>query len=426
MNGTDLLQRRAERGTPRGADTVWATAQLSDSSDSSGTKSPRRGPDRSVVLLRVALLAWIVGLGAIVYTNVTGGTSLHTPLSQSEPTPTESTEPLPEPLLVDGMTLEQVSRPFDPDFDGDDVLDDLGFTRGEVTTFGEDQPERWVVFADPDDPYDNPIVGLSLLDGGGFRPWSANTGDTPLTDFTSQLVQVDGEWTIPEESGLVEVARFDDSPFDNLKFGWQFDFADGNDNVTLQAETHPDGDEPSVWVWVARLSQGADQPLTIDEIEVLDHHGIRIDLGQADEPADQIIWVAGDFVYRLTADNVQSNTAVPRSASPEATRLQLVERAEWVEAVNRTERATTAQVVVLVLGALVALALLGSVIVFAFRRSWRPAGVAVLTVGAVVVVGSGTISNLLVLVLGLAAAWWLHRSRHRHAAPATSASSAAE
>jgi hypothetical protein len=425
MNGTELLQRRAERGTPRGPDAVWATAQLSGASDSTGTKSPRRGPDRSVLLLRVALLAWIVGLGAVVYTNVTGGTSLDTPRSESEPAPTESTEPLPEPVLVDGMTLERVSRPFDPDFDGDDTLGVNG-VRVDASSLGEEQRERSVVFADPDDPFDNPIVGLTLLDGGGFRPWSANTGDTPLTDFTSQLVQVDGEWTMPDESGLVEVARFDDNPYDNLRFGWQFDFANGDDNVILQAETRPDGDEPSVWVWVARLSQGPDQPLIIAEIDVLDHRGIRIDRGQADEPTDEVVWVADDFVYRLTADNVQGNTAVQRSASPEASRLQLVDRADWVEAVNRTDRFTTTQAVVVRVGALVMLTLLGSVIVFAFRRSWRPAGVALLTVGAVVMVGSGTISNLLVLVLGLAAAWWLHRSRHRHAAPASSASRAAE
>lgn len=413
MNGTELLERRAERGTPRGADTVWANAQLAQSP---GQKFPNRGPDRSAVLLRVALVAWIVGLGAIVYTNVNDGTSLDTTQGENEPATPDSSEPLPEPLLVDGMKLERVSRPFDPDFDGDDILDDLGFTRGEVTHFGtEAQPERSVVFADPDDPYNNPVLGLDLLDGGGFRPWSANTGETPLTDLTSQLVQVDGEWTMPADSGIVEVARLDGgaNSYDNLMFGWQFDFANGNDNVTLQAEASPQGAEQTVWVWVARLSRGADQPLQISEIDVLDYQGIRIDLGRTDEPSDEVIWAADDFVYRLTAATVQGNSAVSRDASPETTRLQPVDRADWVAAVNRADSFGPAETIVLVLGGLLMLSLIGSAIVFGFRRSWKAAAVALVTIVAVVLVGRGTIPNLLVLVIGLFAAWWLHRSARR-------------
>lgn len=408
MNGAELLQRRAERGTPRGPDVVWAAAR---SSHSPGQKFPNRRPGPSAVLFRVALVAWTVGLGAIVYTKVNGDMPLATARSESERAPTESTEPLPEPLLVDGMTLERVSRPHDPDFDGDDILDDLGLTRGEVTHFGEESPERSVVFADPEDPYDNPIVGLTLLEGGGFRPWSANTGDTPLTDFTSQLVQVDGEWTMPEESGLVEVARLEaGSSYDNLMFGWQFDFGNGNDNFILQAETIPQATEPSVWVWVARLSQGADRPPTIGEIDVLDHQGILIDLGRADEPSDEVVWAADDFVYRLTADTVQDNTAVSRSAGPEAARLQLVDRADWVEAVNQAESATPMETIGFVLRALGTLSLIGSAIVFGLHRSWKPLGIAFVTLGAVVVLGRASISTVLMLVLGLVAAWWLHRN----------------
>ena len=392
MNGADLLQRRAERGTPRGSDIVWAAAQSSQSPDQ---KFRNRGPGSSAVLFRVAIVAWTVGLGAIVYEKVNGDLPLATARSETESAAAESTEPLPEPLLIDGMTLERVSRPHDPDFDGDDLLDDLGLTRGEVTHFGEQSPERSVVFADPEDPYNNPIVGLNLLEGGGFRPWSANTGDTPLTDFTSQLVQVDGEWTMPEESGLVEVARLEaGSSYDNLMFGWQFDFGNGNDNVILQAETIPLAIEQTVWVWVARLSQGADQPPTIGEIDVLSHQGVLIDLGRADEPSDEVVWAADDFVYRLTADTVQDNTAVSRSAAPETTRLQLVDRADWVEAVKQAESATPMETIGLVLSALGTISLIGSAIVFGVRRSWKPLAIALLTLGVVVALGGASISTV--------------------------------
>ncbi|MCP4225037.1 MAG: sigma-70 family RNA polymerase sigma factor [Actinomycetia bacterium] len=160
-----IFEERARRGTPRGATKVWIDAHLQVENLEPGSGGRRSD---STLWFRLALGFCVLVFGFIVADRVGEGT------------------------LVEGMSLVRVMGPFDPDAGGIDR-----------------QPStQWQVFADLEEPFGNPIVGLEILDGGGFRPWGANLGDDALSTFTSQLVRDGDLWAMDPDSGLVEVATF--------------------------------------------------------------------------------------------------------------------------------------------------------------------------------------------------------------------------
>lgn len=408
MSTNDLLERRAERGVARGAANVWADAQPTMTSQRT---------DRSWIF-RAALFVWVVGIGLAAVLAVRDSNDIDTTSEApgGDPCPT-SDEPLPAPLLVEGMDLHRVTPPFDPNFDGDDIFDDLFGRSGEpeVFHFGERASDYSVIFADPDEPFVGPIIGLSLFDAGGFRPWSANLGDARLDDFTEQLEFKDGEWTMPPSSGLVEVARFSIDPYEQMKYGWQFDFKNGNDRVIVQAETAPnDAAAANEWLWLARVVQEGESGPLVEEVEVLGQTGIRIRMA-SDREDDEIVWAAGGFVYRVTASTDIGNNSTASAASSEIAKLKVVDRSDWIFAVEDAHRPGIGEVISIVVAVAILLATIGSMLFFGMRRAAKAAGIcAALLVTAFATTGLGINGGVpllapAMLVAGLVLAWWSYQ-----------------
>ncbi len=428
MSIDELLERRAERGVPRGAARVWADSHGAEPSvESSGKRT-------SVTLFRLAVAVWILGFVAVGIFRSTSPQSNDAASGHStqvsgdgSPDVVESDEPLPAPLLIDGGSLKRdrggVSRPFDPDFDGDDLLDDL-FPRSQTTPeVAELSPEQltMVIFARPTEPFDGPIVGVELLDGGGFRPWGANVDDAALTDLTQQLERTNGEWSMAERSGLVEVARMEGDQFDSLRFGWQFDFQlGGNEEVTIQAETSRDDRVVDEWLWVARLAGQSQTNVAVRSIEVLGQDGIVID--RADGAGDSgVVWRSDGFVYRMTASTVEDNTAYGRDSTEDIDRLRIVERGEWLDAIAASSQTSIAQWGIGFAGLVIFVGSALSTVWFLVRRSFPPAALAGATVVAWVYLVASPIywGTVALSAFGLGLAWLLHTRGRRATAGST-------
>lgn len=405
MNAHDLLERRAERGTARGAANVWADAQPHANTQArhSGTKWA----------LRFALVAWAAIMGIAVILGAGRSGELETASADGEDQPVESVEPLPAPILVEGMNLQRVNRPWDPGFDASDLFGSSNPPNPEdITTFGSGElGVEHVIFASENDALSNLIFGIELFEDGGFRPWGANLGGRTLREFTDQLVQVEGEWQIAEATGLVPVARVDSEVRNLNDFGWQFDFVDGADEIILQAETRPNGtiDE---WTWISRIANNRND-VTISEVEVLGRSAISVTVENDDD--DQVVWVEDDFVYRLLASTIEGDTSVSTPASDAIDRLAVAEPEVWVDAVREAGQLGVAQGIALLFGLVLVAAVLVSLVFFAFRRHWRSAAISVTTLALLFFsIGFGPSGgpssvSLLLAIAGLALAWFSYR-----------------
>lgn len=406
MKTNELLERRAQRGTAQGAANVWGSVQLD---------AHRQTNSQSAWMSRVALLVWTVAVGTVGFFAVTEGGVAETAPAQQEGAPIVSSEPLPESLLVEGMELVRVARPFNSDFDGDDVLDDPAIVNGHSENFPlQDPPFTTVVFADPSDPFKNPVVGLDLIDGG-FRPWSANVDRKELDGFVDQLVRDGGEWTMPAGSGLVEVAKFTSDHSDFLMYGWQFDFKDGKDEVILQAETAEDPSSANEWLWVARSVRDRGVDAVITEVEVLGQTGLRLAVN--DESVDQVVWAADGFVYRMTASTLDGDTYTPRQASSEISTVQKSDRASWVAAINAANRQPKSAGIVVILAALILVGLAISLTLFAIKGEYKTAAALAVLIAIVLATGIGFLSSatpiglLLIGLVGLGLILWQSQRR---------------
>jgi hypothetical protein len=405
MNTSELLERRASRGTPRGAAAVWR-----DAHEPFVDAKPDRRPSG---LFRVALAAWVAALAVagVVVMSQDGRSAVSDGHTEEATAP--SADRLPAPVLVEGGVLARdrggVSRPTDPRYDADDLFDDVTQhtfpDTSEVTTS--------VIFAREDDGLGGPVVGIELLPGGGFRPWGANLDAGELDGYTAQLRRVDDRWTMPAASGLVEVANLVDDFASRLELRWQFDFElGGDDRVTLQAEVGTPDRPVSEWLWVSRLAKGVEATdLTLTPIEVLGHDGIVIET--ANDQGNEVVWSDGEFVYRLLSSTDDGDTSLGRDATDDVTRLRVAERAEWIEAIRASTRETgpeqLARIALLPLLGLAAV----SAVLFAVRRSLLAVVVAVLA-ALTLVLGTATEPTTVVLALaGLALAWWRFASTTR-------------
>ncbi len=328
MSNNDLLERRAQRGTTRGAANVWAAAQPQSAPASNGWR-----PD-SKVWLRLALTLSVLVAGLVILQAIPSAGPTKLDVAQStepdrDPDVVTDRDPVldVDHILVEGMDLKLVGRPFDPDakeFRAESV-DPSGY-------FGRTTSSQ--IFADPTDPFNNPIIGIDNLQGGGFRPWGANLGDTPLEEFTNQLSQENGAWILSADSGLVEVASFQDDPLEQQRFGWEFGFEEGSDTVTWEAALH---NGEGVWLWVARLlsqREGGPTEVRMTESPVVGQSAITIG---GDGEYASVVWVHDDLVYRLSAGELRGNTHYGRSAEDALPLLHLVGDEEWQEAVSQAE-----------------------------------------------------------------------------------------
>ncbi|MCB0998480.1 MAG: hypothetical protein KDB40_04220 [Acidimicrobiales bacterium] len=400
MTPIELFERRATRGVARDADTIWHDVRRPP------TVADGRRPSWR---FRAAVVVWVAAVAIVGVAS--RSREPDQPVAAPTPVSATSSEPLPAPILVEGGRLRRdiggVTRPADPGYDADDLFGDRP---SAPTPPAGTTPTTTVVFARPDDPFAGPIVGIELLAGGGFRPWAANLASADLDTYTRQLRRVGDEWTMPASSGLVEVARVVDDIDALWRFGWQFDVdLERGRQLTLQAEASSPGREVSEWLWVTRLANSSVDVVRVEPFEVLDHRGVVI--GSTGRERDEVVWLDGDFVYRLTSDELVGDTLEPRDVREVAGRLRLVDRDAWVDAVRDSMRTTTTDRVAGVLWLVVVLACAASVLWFVWLRSFAAAALGAAALAELVVELVPVVPSTFTSAVVLALAWWWHRSR---------------
>lgn len=426
MNTADVLERRAERGRPRGASQVWAAAHRAAAPPAAVSAHG------SPLWFRVALALWLVGLmaAASVAARSGGGDTTVISPAQEAADEVDGVLSLPAPILVEGGTLRQgrtgVMRPSDPDYDGGDVIDSVLGPRLREETAGPSEPsEISVVFARPSAPYEGPILGVDQSANGGFRVWGVNADPDEITALAQDL-QLTGEISAGD-TGLIEVARFDNAVDINdgwHRRTWQFDFR-LNDNLglTVQAESGGSDDEANAWLWLVRLVDRGSADVTIQPVDVLGHQGYVIrSAGRTDtiKSDGDVVWAADGFAYRMTASSYGDNVVSGRDPVLDISRLKIVDRAEWLEALEQSASPTPWEQGATILALATMAGLVLSTAYFLVKRTYRSAALTVVTVVmSWAVVGSGLLLVPRVLALvGLALAWWLHaRSVANRAAP---------
>ena len=309
------LERRAERGTPRGPANVWVGAQQELRSEEPLGGGGSTWGFRLALVTTAALLLALAGVRAESIDS-----DRLTPVSTTEEADGDSSRP--DPILITGMTMDEAMEPWGA------LEDDVS----RFPTGGAPNVTSTRVYASPSDPFGGPVLGIDTLEGGGFSPWATNLSADELESLT-ESVERDGEsWGLTDPGDLIEVAQFTDDQMATLANGWQLGFADGNDRATLQAE--PGG---TVWIWVARLlrSGSLDEQPAVSPIQVLGNEGLLV--------GDEAVWVSDGFVYRLTATEVQGDVHVGRSPEPLVERLTLVDRSTWDDAVGEARRQSVGQ-----------------------------------------------------------------------------------
>ena len=240
MSPIELLEQRAERGTPRGASEIWAGTQNALRSEQPSDSRASTTGLRVALALSAAALVVFAGLATDRF-----GTEVETitPATTDESTtPTESVGE-PAPILIEGMELVGVGEPWSPA-----ERDGRIFTTGASPTIPSTR-----VYAMTSNPFAGPVVGIDSLEGGGFSPWSMNLTAAELSEATASVERAGDSWRLPHGGELVEVARFAEDSAYFLMENWQFDFRNGSAGATLQAQP-----AESPWVWIARLLRNAE------------------------------------------------------------------------------------------------------------------------------------------------------------------------
>lgn len=327
---TDLLERRAERGEPRGAANIWADAQTPIAGPLAS------GPNPGVWIFRAAVAISILVAGFFLLNGLSNGDSSTATdevprAADSNVSPGDQDEPLPLPLLVDGMSLDHVTPPINERFDADELFEPVSSSISRAT-FGEDEASRRIVFANPDDPLNDPIMVIDAFAEGGFRPVVVNIDESERQQLIDSASRTGDAWSIGTETGLVSVADFEWEAFILLDLGWQFDFSSGSDRVTLQALAIADNPSLQEWAWLALLLRD-DVSTELTETSVLDQPGVLLTETFDERVSEQLFWTDGDFAYRLSADTIVGDTAEPTPVAPAAERLIAVDQDVWVAAV---------------------------------------------------------------------------------------------
>lgn len=322
----DLLERRAERGTPRGAANVWANAQ----------ETPPTGyavGNWGFRFATVGLLA-LATLG-MFFLSRQANVELDTvdePSAIDEPVPTTSNEPLPPAIGVDGMEPLLTIRPEDPEFDADDLF---GPRPPAAQRPGFDSDLQVQFFAREDEPFVGPILGVLVFEDGEYMTFEANMDSVDQETLLNQIRVVDGRATLSSSSELTAVSSVSTNVFDDSDYGWRFEFSDAQDGVSLSARTLPDGGA-SVWEWLGDVIPPADEGIetTVRPIAVRGVDGAHITYGNG-EP-DEVVWSEGRFAFRLRALSID-DTQTTAGADALARRLTTVDRADWVVDVQATD-----------------------------------------------------------------------------------------
>ncbi len=352
MKSDQLLRERAERGTARGPASVWAAADRAAGQPAETDRGQSARWFRVAVVCACTALVFAVAVARSIGPNEPTQAGLQESAAvqeSSDPATDAVTDPSDDPiepdlrgspdfakLLIDGMTLTDVQRPFDEDdAGGEDFLDRLFGPGEEVTPATIDSdPTATQIFAEPDDPFNGPIVAIENLAGGGFRPVGANLGDRSIEFYSNQLQRQDGEWSIDPASGLVEVDRAEGHPFDGLKFGWQFDFENGSEVATLLVE--PSGGR-GVYVWLARILRSEQNGLTTRGTVVLDAPAVAVATPSDGPDSGQVYWADEHYVYRLTTATADGHDRTAGHGLGLVPRLLVVGDSTWELAVAEAD-----------------------------------------------------------------------------------------
>jgi len=273
--------------------------------------------------------------------------------------------------------------------------------------------EHTVVFADEDDPFNNPIIGIDLFTNSGWVPWSANLDPDDARMMAGMIKQVDEDvhdrWTIDPASGLTMVASFDDLASENLlRYGWQFNFSNGAERASIQALANPADPEAGEWAWIRLALRGTDAGSTVSTVELFGQDAVRIELVN-DRLEDELIWFDDGFAYRVLASRLSGDQQLPASTDEVSRRLQLVDRADWLTAIRDVDRTTPTEFVLVLAAALLALVALASLLFLTFTKHWKSVGILLATVAVVMLAGSPGVSLLAMILVGTTGAWWSYR-----------------
>ena len=382
---TDLLERRAERGEPRGAANIWAEAQTPIAEPLAS------GPNPGVWIFRAAVAISILVAGFFLLNGLSDGASSTATdevprAADSNVSPGDQDEPLPLPLLVDGMSLDHVTPPINERFDADELFEPVSSSISRAT-FGVDEASRRIVFANPDDPLNDPIMVIDAFAEGGFRPVVVNIDESERQQLIDSASRTGDAWSIGTETGLVSVADFEWEAFILLDLGWQFDFSSGSDRVTLQALAIADNPSLQEWAWLALLLRD-DVSTELTETSVLDQPGVLLTETFEERIDDEIFWADGNFAYRLSASTLVGDTLEPSPVALAAERLVAVEQDVWVTAVLDTVQFGSIEGPFFLI-ALIAIAVaLACIIYLLMKRRFKLVAVVALAAIALIAIGA--------------------------------------
>ena len=314
---TDLLERRAERGQARGAANVWANAQM-----------PAEQPEhpKGSWFFRFAVAALVVVAGNAALLALAGGSTIDTAGQLTDATQQASEadvpdirdfEPLPAPYLFDGQELVTKSQPSVPGADERNV-----FVVESDPVIPSD--EELVVFAESPTAFDGPIFVLGPERGNGVDVAGVNMSSEERTAIGDLLVRVDSQWTLPPESGLVEVARFTSADF-LTSATWAFSFGVLRDTEGNQpVEPHQaflvarPMENPTPWNAIAEIAT-RNETTSIEQIRPDTLDGTVLEVTTQTGSNDRAVWTDDEFVYVL------DEAAALRD-------LRIADRQEWIDA----------------------------------------------------------------------------------------------
>lgn len=329
----DLLERHIAQRPPSGAKPVWAEIQrtlaqkgeivvpMPELDSLRDTHAPQGQQSWAPWLYRAAVAALVVGIGAVLISNVGGQTNI-SPADQNVEQPFIRTgnEPLPAPYAIGDRPLFNVTQPRSPLFDADDV-----FGEGELIEHNVRPDELWqqvVVYAESDTAFDGPIFVLefdSRQSRSGFAFRGIHIDDAEQNGFVDLVEETpDGGVALPPESGLIEVARMSRAELWDATTSWWFSFGNLDQSFNIGAQAM---DNPTPWLEISTvLSDGASaRPIEIEPLGISGVELVTVDLHPL-----SALWVEDGFLYTLTGFATGDRTA---DALDE---LQRIDRSTWV------------------------------------------------------------------------------------------------
>ena len=338
MTASEQLERRAERGRPRGSAQVWAAALTDPPVSQSRTAEPW--------LFRLAVgMAAVVGGLALLVTTGLGSTD-------TSPAAQQNQEPLPAPILLDGVVLTEVAIPTNPAFDADrifepdrDPADDQAWFEAAASIEIED-PGIVVYAAEGTDPT-GPVAVVMGDDTEPTVEWTLNTlaQNEPIRPTDVGVELADGRQ-------LTEVWRYSNLPAELFQSVWVFDFGLQQTRLTVEPVEH------SIWSVIARFEASAGATVTRRVVPGVDRPGYWLDF-EPGSPVGVVFWTDEQFMYSL------DSTALDQALDS----LTVVDRTVWVDRVSQATRLgeDDGAVVALVLGLILLLLALPLLLPLGYR-----------------------------------------------------------